>query len=253
MLATIGSVAQAGPLISNGGFEAGLVGWTTADQTGSDGSFLPQTGTLSPTNGFTVEAPSEGVAAAMSDAQGPGSHVLYQDFVVPTGLTSASIRFDLYINNQAEDFFSPDTLDFSSVNNQQVRVDLMLASADPFSVAPADVLMNLYQSQPGDPLVSGYSTIPADLTALLTGLAGQTLRLRFAEVDNQFFLNVGVDNVSLDAAAVPEPSTLLGALLGGAATGAALIRRGRKGGASVSRGLGVRTIFPGDLGQLGKN
>jgi hypothetical protein len=223
----IGSAAQAGPLIGNGGFEAGLAGWTTADQTGSDGSFLPQTGTLSPVNGFDVAAPSEGVAAAMSDAQGPGSHVLYQDFVVPVGLLSASVRFDVFVNNQADNFFSPDTLDFSSVNNQQARVDLMLASADPFSVAPSDVLLNLFRTLPGDPLVSGYTTVSADLTALLAGLGGQTLRLRFAEVDNQLFFNFGVDNVSLNATAVPEPATLFGALLGGTATLCVLIGRAR--------------------------
>jgi hypothetical protein len=31
---------------------------------------------------------------------------------------------------------------------------------------------------------------------------------RFAEVDNQFYFNFGVDGVSLDATSVPEPATL---------------------------------------------
>jgi hypothetical protein len=224
VLILIGPVARAGPLIGNGGFESGFAGWTRVDQDGGDGTFLLQSGLASPTNAFPVEAPPEGTNAAMTDAGGPGSHVLYQDFVVPINLASASISFSVYVNNQATDFFNPDTLDFSSVENQQARVDLMLASADPFSVDPADVLLNLFQTRPGDPLVSGYATISADITALLISRAGETLRLRFAHVDNQLFLNFGVDDVRLPAV-VPEPSTLLGALLGGVLTLGIVSRR----------------------------
>ena len=40
--------AVAAPLILNGGFEAGLASWLTTNQLGSDGAFLPQTGTHEP-------------------------------------------------------------------------------------------------------------------------------------------------------------------------------------------------------------
>ena len=76
---------QATPIILNGGFESGFTSWTRANQLGSEGSFLLQSGTLSPTNGDAVPPPPGGTFAAMTDAFGPGSHVLYQDFVVPSG------------------------------------------------------------------------------------------------------------------------------------------------------------------------
>jgi hypothetical protein len=163
----------------------------------------------------------------MSDQQGPGSHVLYQDFVVPTGVTSATLSFDLLVNNLADAFFvpSPPTLDFTTPQlNQQARVDLLLGSSPLFSVAAGNVLQNLYQTNVGDPLVTGYVTITSDLTALLASQAGQTLRLRFAEVDNVLNFNLGVDNVSLDAVSevVPEPVSLL---LVGVGLGAVALRR----------------------------
>jgi hypothetical protein len=71
------------PVIANGGFEAGLTSWTKSDQLGSEGTFFSQSGTSSPVNGDPVPAPPEGTKAAMTDAEGPGSHVLYQDFVEP--------------------------------------------------------------------------------------------------------------------------------------------------------------------------
>jgi PEP-CTERM motif len=46
--------------------------------------------------------------------------------------------------------------------------------------------------------------------------AGGTFQLRFAEADNQLFFQLGVDRVSVDFTAVPEPGTvtlLLGGLL----------------------------------------
>lgn len=205
--------AQAG-FITNGGFEAGLSGWTTSDQLGSEGSFLLQTGSTSPVTLAPVPAPPAGSAAAMTDAEGPGSHVLYQDFVVPTMLPGAVVRFSLFINNGAPDFYTPDHLDFATPDlNQQARVDLMTTTADPFSTAAGDVLQNLFMTQAGDALVSGYTHFQVDVTSVLRAHAGDTLRLRVAETDNVFTFNLGVDNV--DVSAVPEPATwtlMIGAL-----------------------------------------
>lgn len=208
--------AQAG-LISNGGFESGFAGWTIADQLGSDGTFFVQTGTSSPVNGFPVPAPPEGSNAAMTDAGAGGSHVLYQDFVVPISVGSASVGFSLFVNNGAIDldtghalFFSPGNLDWAATStpgslnlNQQARVDILSTSADVFGVS---VLQNLFQTNPGDPLVSGYDPFLIDITALLQAHPGETLRLRFAETDNVSFLNLGVDDVNLS---IPEPSSLI--------------------------------------------
>jgi len=209
--------SQAAQLITNNGFETGFSGWTRADQLGSEGTFGLQTGTASPVNGFAVPAPPGGATAAMSDAQGPGSHVLYQDFVVPSSLGQFVLTFQLFVHNFATEYVTPanPTLDFSTPTlNQQVRVDLVKSSAGAFSVATADILQNIYQSKPGDPLVSGYAIVSANVSAVLAANVGQTLRLRFAETDNVAPFNAGIDNVSLSD--VPEPSTMLAgfALLG---------------------------------------
>jgi hypothetical protein len=208
------SSVHAVPVISNGGFEAGFTAWTRDNQTGSEGTFMLQSGTMSPVNGDAVPAPPQGTTAAMTDAAGPGSHVLYQDFLVPTA-DPATLSFALFIGNRANAFFTPASLDFSTpALNQQARVDIISSAADPFSVAAADVFLNLYQTKPGDPLISGYNTITTDITALLAAHVGETVRLRFAEVDNVFSFQMGVDNVSINAV-VPEPAStlLLGAAL----------------------------------------
>jgi len=200
------AVGNAASLIFNGGFESGFASWVRVDQIGSEGTFFQQTGTLSPLSGDPVPAPPEGMNAAMTDAFGPGSHVLYQDFIVPA--QDAFLSFNLFIGNRADRFATPLTLDFSTnVLNQQARVDILRAGSDPFSVAASDILMNLYMTQVGDPLISGYNAFNFDLTSLFSANVGQTLRLRFAEVDNVFTFQFGVDNVRLET--VPEPASIL--------------------------------------------
>jgi hypothetical protein len=219
--------AGAVPLLINGGFESGFTGWTLVDAIGSDGTFFLQSGTSSPVNGDPVPAPPGGNTAAMTDAQGPGSHVLYQDFVVPTTLDTAQINFALFIGNRADAFFSPATLAFDTpALNQQARVDILRAGTDPFSLASTDVLMNLFQTNPGDPLISGYTPFSFDLTGLLLANLGQTLRLRFAETDNVFTFQFGVDDVGIETQQVPEPEALL--LLGSGLAGLIGYRRRRR-------------------------
>lgn len=182
-------------LVSNGGFEtnggagtADLTDWTIVNQ--GNGSWYAQTGTSSPTRGVAVQAPTEGSFAAMTDQSSTGSHVLFQQITVPA--EGATLHFDLYLRNHAADYYVPDpaTLDHTVNPNQQFRADIMDPAAGDFDVG-AGVLDNIYQTRPGDPLESGYTTVSHSLDAF----AGQTIRLRFAEVDNQFYFNVGVDNV----------------------------------------------------------
>jgi hypothetical protein len=123
---------------------------------------------------------------------------------------AAALRFALFIGNRASLFATPTpaSLDFSTPTlNQQARVDILKSTADPFSVAAADTLLNLYQTKVGDPLISGYNTITTDISALLAAHVGETLRLRFAETDNVFTFQMGVDNVRIDP--IPEPASTL--------------------------------------------
>ena len=84
------SPVSAQELLTNGDFESGFTGWVRADQTGSDGTFfIDAPGTGTPSNDFAT-APNAGGGAlyAVTDAQGPGSHVLTQTFTVPVGTTA---------------------------------------------------------------------------------------------------------------------------------------------------------------------
>jgi hypothetical protein len=158
----------------------------------------------------------------MSEGGGSGSHVLYQDFIGPVGLSNVRLSFQVFVNNLAGDFSTPGTLDFSGADNQQARVDLLLASSDPFSVASGDVLLTLFQTQAGDPLTSGYTLVDTDITSVLAANPGKTLRLRFAAVDSLAPFNLGVDNVQL---VVPEPSMLALIIAGGLSGSGLLLRR----------------------------
>jgi hypothetical protein len=207
LLWAAGSVAGAAELVVNGGFEqnggAGtnvFTGWTVSDQAGSDGSFFAQTGTSSPPpNVITVPPPPQGSFSAMTSQGGPGSHIIYQNITIPPG-ASTRLTLALYINNQSGTFATPSTLDYTAAPNQQARVDVM-TTASAITDVGSGVLLNVYQTKVGDPPVSGYTQVAADLTPF----AGQTVRLRIVEVDDEGFFNVGVDQVSVDVAA-PVPA-----------------------------------------------
>jgi hypothetical protein len=61
------------------------------------------------------------------------------------------------------------------------------------SVAPGDILATVFQTKVGDPL----TLAPTPITFDLTPFAGTTVRIRFAEVDNQLFFNASVDSVAI--------------------------------------------------------
>lgn len=70
-------------------------------------AFTFRAASSSPTTGFDVPSPPQGTQAAMSDAGlgGPGSHVLYQDFLATAA--SAALGFELVTANRADAFSSP--------------------------------------------------------------------------------------------------------------------------------------------------
>jgi hypothetical protein len=152
------------------------------------------TGTTSPLSGFPIAAPPEGTHAAVTDQEGPGSHVLYQDVALGSGF-GHTLSFFLYYENRGAIFATSPTLDFNAFPNQQYRVDVLRATAAPASTAPGDVLASVFQTQVGDP----FTLAPTRISFDLTPFAGMTVRIRFAEVDNQGFFNASVDSVAIES------------------------------------------------------
>jgi hypothetical protein len=241
IVATKDAAAAPVNIIQNGGFEAATTfdGWTVESQLGSSGMWCPQTGTSAPGitggkgtvacggtdgSGATVAAPPEGTMAAMTDQSGPSSNVLYQCVDIPADATSAGLSFQLYLNNDDDDFHPHATLNYDlggqkalgsgreyvvlggngdPTANQQFRADIVAPAeleSDTFTVT---VLENVYQTLAGDPTESGYDLITADLSAY----TGQSICIRFAEVDNQTFFNAGIDDVELIVDQPDEPTT----------------------------------------------
>lgn len=175
----------------NGGVGSNVfAGWTVVDLPGGTGSWFVQTDAASPLNGFIAFTPPGGLFAAMTDQFAPGTHILYQDVRVPAGQSTLSFKVSLF--NQAGVYFAPHTLSSERVPNQQFRMDIMAPGAKVDGLG-SGVLRQVFQTEPGDPPLQGYTAIRTSLTPF----AGRTVRLRFAEVDNQGFFQVGIDQVRI--------------------------------------------------------
>lgn len=198
--------------IVNGGFETGdLSGWTTFEaNTVGDGIFrAAQGGSLLPLSGATAPPASEGSTLAISDMAAAGLRVLYQDITIPE---NATLSFDLWWNNAAGFWVNPNNMFPNPFPNQHARIDLIALDAPLNTTSPDDIALSLVTLDEDDPTQSGgWRSQQFDLAAL----AGQTLRLRIAEVDNQGPLYVAVDNFML----IPSPgtATVLLLVIGGAA------------------------------------
>lgn len=99
-------VPGTGDVLLNGSFETNggagtnsFANWTVYNEPGFDGDFYVQTGTGSPENGFPVPPPTAGSFAAMSDQQGPGLHILYQDVFIPAA--GAQLTCDVFVGSQS--------------------------------------------------------------------------------------------------------------------------------------------------------
>ena len=202
-------------LVTNGGFETGdFAGWHVQDQSASGGTWSVYSGTTSPFSSHPIPAPPEGTHAAISDQTDSASSILYQDVALPPGTTdklSMSVYYTSYTTIDA-----PPSLDYTVMGNQQFRIDVMSPSAPLTSVAPSDILKTIFATQTG----ASETMAPTVFTSDLSAFAGQTVRLRVAQVDNSDYLNAGVDAVSITASpsAATQPATavsLTGATLNG--------------------------------------
>lgn len=199
--------ADAINLVVNGNFAGDLTGWT-ADQQNPDGEIDGVWEVYTGNDATPLPPPPEGTYAAYSFTSLISSMVLYQDIALPEQ-TPLTLQYTYYYEqNPLIDFVTQPTLFVSRFfQNQQARIDIMNPLSDPFSVDSADVWLNLFQTQPGDPFSVPYTTVSFDLSSF----AGQTIRLRFAVADSRGYLFVGVDGVRILAdTAVEPPADLTG-------------------------------------------
>ena len=179
-------------------FESGaLEGWQAVGSDSgawfaySDGQVAPDSAQSDPNAQFFVPDPPQGGFAAVTHGSGPGTRILYRDVVLEGRL---ALRLTVFYIGSAP-FSSPDTLAFESAEpNQQFRIDLIDPSAPIDSVADGDVLVNVFRTTPGDPISLKPTAVSVDLSAW----AGQTVRLRLVETDNQGPLRAGVDNIRFE-------------------------------------------------------
>ena len=116
--------ANAVQLISDGGFETGLTGWTVASSAGSGGSWFAATGSSTPLTGNPTVGPYSGTGYAATDQVGPGVNALSQNYTVPSGTTSLTLTFDMFINDWA-----------SSAGDETMKVVILSAGGNPVSGA----------------------------------------------------------------------------------------------------------------------
>jgi hypothetical protein len=191
-------------LLTNGGFESGsFLGWTVTDRPGSEGSFfLDDADGSTPVTGLPTAGPAAGSFYAVSDQLAPGTHSLSQLFTVPAGATSVTLSFDLFVTDWGFGAsVHPGGLDHTLEPNQHGRVDILGSGVNAFDTT-GGVLSNFYLGVDPFAIPNPFTPYLFDITGLVGG--GGSYVLRFAEVDNQFFLNMGVDNASI-VADVPDP------------------------------------------------
>jgi D-alanyl-D-alanine carboxypeptidase len=185
-------------------FESGsLAGWTIERQ-GSGGWFVYQNGRQAPDPSqsdpnapFNMPNPPQGKFAAVTDMQGPGARIMYRDVKLDGRYL---LQMSVFYSNGVDGlsgysgtFATPKSLSIQGAPNQQFRVDLLAPAAAFDSVADVDVRATIFQTSPGDKPRSA----PRPITFDLSRWEGQTVRLRFACVDNQGPMRAGVDDIRL--------------------------------------------------------
>jgi len=167
--------------IINGDFETGdFTGWTLTNS-GFGFGFQINDGTPDPSGPSGPIAPISGNFDAYSSQTGPGSNMMCEAMLVPSGITSATLSWNDRIQNRATVFSDP---------NQEYRVEITDAGGTP--------IQEIFSTNPGDPLIQlGPNNRSFDVTLLLQSLEGQNIRLKITQQDDLQFFNVNIDDISL--------------------------------------------------------
>ncbi len=201
-LAALAPATASAAQIVNGDFEAGtLTDWDARRASGS-GNWFAYQGTEPrfphERGAVSVQPPPQGRYAAITDQLNPDTLTLSQDLQLEPG---SKYRLSLlaFYNSYAA-LVSPDILatgeeTIGGASNQQFRIDLIRPDAPLDSVAPGDVLLNLFRTRAGGPR----EMEPTRLVGNLAAFAGQTVRLRIAVAATEEVLSAGVDAVELSS------------------------------------------------------
>jgi len=183
--------------VTNGSFETGdFEGWTVLRLPDSAGDWSVYTGG----DFFSLPPPPVGNFAAATFQGFSSSQVLLQDITIPNG-AEVACSVVVYYRTSAEDFVIGPGLVFDLGPNQQARIDIISTDADPFTVS-SGLLLNVFQTLPGDPLTLGYTPVDFDLSQF----AGQSVTFRAAQVNSGSQFNFAIDDVSCIAPASPIPT-----------------------------------------------
>ncbi len=233
-LTGLSGTVQGVDLITNGGFESGsFSGWTVAVESSAtsydnnvtapvSNFYIQGNSGTTPVSGLTTLGPATGSYFALADSTTAGGNVLIQNFTVPLGTIALNLSFDMFTYDWYDNGATGTSLNYLDDPNQHVRVDLLKITSTDFSTSASDVIFNIFDGLQPNTDPPTWQNYTQDLMAYVT--PGSTYRLRFGAVDNQFVLNMGIDNVSLNANVVPEPSSIV---LSGLATLAIFARRRR--------------------------
>lgn len=203
-LASLAAAPAGAAEVVNGGFETGnFKGWEVRQSTGS-GNWYAYKGTEPPIpherGAVSVQPPPQGAFAAIADQLNPETLLLYQDLQLEPGTAYKLSLLAYYDSYSALTAPSPDTLSvdeeaIASKSNQQFRIDLIKPGAAPDSIAPEDILLNVFHTRSG----GARKMDPTRFVADLAPFAGQTVRVRIAVAATEEVLSAGVDAVSLSA------------------------------------------------------
>lgn len=211
LLALLAPSAAAAATVVNGDFESGtLDGWHVR-RVVEAGNWFAYKGVDAPIGhkrgADPVQAPPQGVYAAVTDEANPDTLILYQDIALEADFSHRLSLLTYYNSYKPIAVPTPDTLSVDDESlagqpNQQFRIDVMRPGAPLESLDPADILRTLFRTKPGDPV----NLQPTRITADLSQFAGQRVRLRIANAVHEEVFNAGVDAVSISSSASSGPN-----------------------------------------------
>lgn len=224
-LATPATPAVAANLVVNGGFEADaaviqspdpVTGWS-ASEAGILGGVLVNSGIVSPVSGSATPGAKSGNYYALLDLAAPSHMALSQSFAVGAQpLQSASLSYSWFATYSGDPAVGGNRTGLDSTSNNDVftvRMDILKSSAGTFSADAADLVFSNNWTTPISQLPSAWTTYSAAIPANAL-MAGEIYTLRFAAASNRGPLIAGIDDVSLNVSAVPEPHAWLMFLAG---------------------------------------